>query len=93
MRARLRHPLRESRHGRRRSRAPEPAPRRDPAALEREAPADSSRLRIDDGDVRRAREAGGPLDRASYNCSCGMQFDAAVSTSVACPHCGTEQAW
>jgi hypothetical protein len=24
---------------------------------------------------------------------CGFAFTAAVSTSVDCPHCGTEQAW
>jgi hypothetical protein len=42
---------------------------------------------------RRARESGGPMDRATYSCSCGMVFDAPVSTSVCCPHCGTGQAW
>jgi hypothetical protein len=42
---------------------------------------------------RRARESGGPEDTAFYTCSCGYAFDAAVSTSVACPHCGATQAW
>jgi len=42
---------------------------------------------------RRARESGGPEDRAFYTCSCGYAFDADVSTSVVCPHCGTTQAW
>lgn len=42
---------------------------------------------------RRARESGGPIDNAQYTCGCGMVFQAAVSTSVACPHCGTGQAW
>jgi hypothetical protein len=42
---------------------------------------------------RRARESGGPEDRAFYTCSCGYAFDAHVTTSVACPHCGTTQAW
>jgi hypothetical protein len=42
---------------------------------------------------RRAKESGGPLDHAQYRCSCGYIFHAAVSTSVACPHCGTGQAW
>lgn len=42
---------------------------------------------------RRAKESGGPMDNAQYRCSCGFVFDAAVSTSVACPHCGTGQAW
>jgi hypothetical protein len=34
-----------------------------------------------------------PEDTALYGCSCGFQFQAAVSTSVSCPHCGTGQAW
>ena len=42
---------------------------------------------------RRARESGGPVDRATYSCGCGMVFDAPVSTSVCCPHCGAGQAW
>ena len=42
---------------------------------------------------RRARRSGGPVDHASYTCGCGYVFDAAVSTSVACPHCGAGQAW
>lgn len=45
------------------------------------------------GSEARARAAGGPEDRASYTCSCGMVFDAPVSTSVVCPHCGADQAW
>lgn len=28
-----------------------------------------------------------------YTCTCGFVFEADVSTSVACPHCGTSQAW
>jgi hypothetical protein len=39
------------------------------------------------------REAGGPVDNATYGCTCGLVFEAAVSTSVACPVCGTRQAW
>jgi len=42
---------------------------------------------------RDARRGGGPLDRALYTCACGYAFTAPVSTSVACPHCGTGQAW
>jgi hypothetical protein len=42
---------------------------------------------------QRARESGGPMDRASYACGCGLVFDAPVSTSVSCPHCGGLQAW
>jgi rubrerythrin len=49
---------------------------------------------LDDlADERRMRESGGPDDRAVYTCSCGYVFQADVSTSVACPHCGTGQAW
>ena len=44
-------------------------------------------------DERRARESGGPDDRAMYSCSCGYVFEADVTTSVTCPHCGTGQAW
>jgi hypothetical protein len=42
---------------------------------------------------RRAKESGGPVDNAQYMCTCGYVFNAAVSTSVECPHCGTGQAW
>jgi hypothetical protein len=42
---------------------------------------------------RRWRNAGGPHDQAMYHCACGFVFEAAVSTSVACPHCGAGQAW
>lgn len=42
---------------------------------------------------RRLRDAGGPHDRACYSCGCGYLFEAAVSASVQCPHCHTEQAW
>ena len=40
-----------------------------------------------------ARRAGGPQDRALYECGCGASFTAAVSTSVGCPRCGCDQAW
>jgi hypothetical protein len=43
--------------------------------------------------VQRVREAGGPVDRASYACQCGLLFQARVSTTVMCPRCGTGQAW
>ena len=46
-----------------------------------------------DTDVRRHREAGGPIDRAEYSCACGLVFEADVSTSVQCPHCSAAQAW
>src|SRR5580700_9808185 len=43
--------------------------------------------------VARVRNAGGPIDNASYTCACGFVFAASVSTTVRCPHCGTSQAW
>jgi hypothetical protein len=42
---------------------------------------------------RRLRDSGGPEDQALYRCGCGFVFEAPVSTSVACPHCGSDQAW
>jgi hypothetical protein len=53
------------------------------------APTESS----ESPEVRAARRGGGPEDRALYACMCGFAFKAAVTTSVGCPHCGTEQAW
>jgi hypothetical protein len=41
----------------------------------------------------RERSSGGPLDHATYSCSCGYVFQADVCTTVDCPHCGTSQAW
>ena len=32
-------------------------------------------------------------DHALYTCVCGFVFEAPVSTSVDCPHCGDTQAW
>ncbi len=43
--------------------------------------------------ARRRREAGAPQDQAVYSCGCGFVFEAHVSTSVGCPHCGGTQAW
>jgi hypothetical protein len=82
MRARLPHTLAERRHARRhRARAATPAflPAPPPRAC--------------DPAVARVREAGGPVDQASYTCDCGYLFRATVSTSVTCPHCGSGQAW
>jgi len=42
---------------------------------------------------RRHRASVRPEDLATYHCSCGFVFQADVSTSVACPHCGGGQAW
>lgn len=47
----------------------------------------------DDPALARVRGAGGPEDNANYSCGCGYIFDAPVSTTVACPHCGESQAW
>jgi hypothetical protein len=33
------------------------------------------------------------LDVALYGCECGLVFEAPVSTTVGCPHCGAELAW
>jgi hypothetical protein len=44
--------------------------------------------------TRRRREAMlVPQDSALYTCQCGFVFEAQVSTSVGCPHCGGAQAW
>ena len=32
-------------------------------------------------------------DAAMYTCTCGYVFKAEVTTSVGCPHCGSDQAW
>ena len=33
------------------------------------------------------------LDVALYGCACGLVFEAPVSTTVGCPHCGAALAW
>jgi hypothetical protein len=64
--------------------------RRDPAT----PVAEPEPAPVDDlADERRLRASGGPHDRAQYTCSCGFVWDADVSASVACPHCGASQAW
>jgi hypothetical protein len=60
---------------------------------ERTEPSPPAPEELDLSDERRARESGGPEDRAMYTCTCGYVFEARVSTSVACPHCGAGQAW
>jgi hypothetical protein len=88
MRGNLLHPLADRRSARRSRRrttqqptARTPAPPRVAVA----APADSA--------AQRVRDAGGPVDRAFYSCACGLLFEAKVSTTVMCPHCGAGQAW
>ena len=61
-----------------------------------EAPAttvDLTESRQDTANARRRREAGVTEDHAVYTCQCGYVFEALVSTSVDCPHCGGSQAW
>jgi hypothetical protein len=41
----------------------------------------------------RERGTGGPQDSALYACRCGASFQARVTASVRCPHCGEPQAW
>jgi hypothetical protein len=70
--------------------APAPAPALAPAP-EPTAPAVSAAA--DHPDERRHRACVSPQDSALYTCGCGVAFQAAVSTSVACPGCGADQAW
>lgn len=95
MRPSLLHPLREPRRSRRRrprrgttrgERAPEPVVSCEPVVSHEP-------VVTRDPAVERVREAGGPIDHASYTCQCGCLFSAEVSTTVACPHCGADQAW
>jgi hypothetical protein len=74
------------------------APARTRLRLVREEPAVESPVEPRDvteefADERRMRDAGGPDDSATYHCTCGYIFESPVSTSVACPHCGSGQAW
>ena len=43
--------------------------------------------------TRDQARVGPPQDRATYNCCCGYIFQADVTTSVSCPHCGSDHAW
>jgi rubrerythrin len=66
--------------------------RREPAVPE----VDESQAAASEDDLfdeHRLRASGGPDDRAQYTCGCGYVWEADVSASVACPHCGTAQAW
>lgn len=71
--------------------APRPRADRRPHAFERPVvtppPADEHPAE------RRHRECVTPEDSALYTCGCGFAFQAPVTTSVACPHCGSGQAW
>ncbi len=83
MRASIPHALRERRRSGRDQSRPEKQDRGAGAGAPREF----------DVAVERAREAGGPVDHASYGCQCGYVFVAPVSTTVSCPHCETWQVW
>ena len=90
MRPNLLHPLADRRPARRASRrrgAQQASARTGETAI-RATPA-----RPVDIAAQRVRDAGGPIDRASYSCECGLLFEAWVSTTVKCPHCGAGQAW
>ena len=65
--------------------------RRPPTERRRSHPA--ARRPAEADPERRVREAGGPEDTALFSCGCGYAFQAAVTTTVACPHCSAEQAW
>jgi hypothetical protein len=80
----LLHPLGERRHSRR-HRPRRAARTGEPSASPHDPPRDPA--------VQRVREAGGPMDQASYACACGYLFHASVSTTVSCPHCGADQTW
>jgi hypothetical protein len=99
MRPRLLHPLGEGRHSRRHRRrrgaaiAEPAAVAIEPLAIPGAEPMPTLDAHDPDPDVQRVQEAGGPIDHASYSCACGYLFSADVSTSVTCPHCGSDQAW
>lgn len=76
---------------RRREEAPAQAHER-PAPAEA-APRPEERCRRANGPEDRERFAGGPQDKALYVCRCGSAFQAVVTASVSCPHCGDPQAW
>ncbi|WP_445151568.1 hypothetical protein [Baekduia sp. Peel2402] len=63
-----------------------------PATVPAPAPASAAEA-ADHPAERRHRACVSPQDSALYTCGCGVAFQAAVSTSVACPSCGADQAW
>jgi hypothetical protein len=60
---------------------------------ERSARPKRRRPRREASPTRDQARVGPPQDRATYNCSCGYVFLAEVTTSIGCPHCGSELAW
>jgi hypothetical protein len=97
MRPKLLHPLRERSHERteRRGHERRGEQRREPRVIVMDVDPTAAAGLPGDCDLaaERVRQAGGPIDTAVYACSCGYMFSAAVSTTVACPHCGADQAW
>jgi hypothetical protein len=85
------HPFTERRHSRRRRARREPPVPAQPAPPIREVALIAHKP--SDPAAQRVRDAGGPIDRASYTCMCGCVFLAPVSTTVECPHCRAAQAW
>jgi len=93
MRPRLLHPIRDRERTERRTHERRSRQRRaEPRVIVMDEPPAVHGACCDPA-VDRARSAGGPLDVAVYTCGCGYLFSAAVSTTVSCPHCGTDQAW
>ena len=90
MRPNLLHPLADRRPARRASRR---RGAQQATARTGEAVARAAAAKPVDSAAQRVRDAGGPVDRASYSCGCGLLFEATVSTTVKCPHCGAGQAW
>jgi hypothetical protein len=88
MRGNLLHPLADRRTARRSRRRTA----QQPTARTQAAPRIAASATVDNA-AQRVRDAGGPVDRASYSCACGLLFQARVSTTVMCPHCGAGQAW
>ena len=76
----------KSRSGRKPTRQRQSAPAR--RRREAESPA-----RRPNGPENREMRTGGPQDKALYVCRCGSAFQAVVTASVRCPHCGETQAW
>ncbi len=77
--------------GLRRRRQSAPAPADERANLPSEAT--PATLALTETRNPRRRELGPLHDQAEYTCQCGFVFQATVSTSVGCPHCGDIQAW
>jgi hypothetical protein len=70
-----------------------PPRQRQSAPARRLREAESAPARRPNGPENRELRTGGPQDKALYVCRCGSAFQAVVSASVRCPHCGETQAW